>query len=266
VAGATSSQFVSALLLTAPAAEGAVEIEVEGRVTSQPYIDMTLDVMRDLGVPVDQPGDRRYRVRAGSRYAARDYEIAGDGASANYFFAMAAATGGTARVRGVGRRTRQGELGFVRVLVAMGCQATWQEDQIEVRGGPLCGVDVDLNEAPDSAQTLACVALFAKGPTRVRNVGNLRVKETDRIAALARECAKLGARVEEHADGFTLIPPGQVASAEIDTYHDHRMAMSFAVAALARPGIVIRDPECVSKSYPGFFESLESQGIRLRRF
>lgn len=266
VRGDTSSQFVSSLLLSAPGAAGSVEIDVAGEPTSKPYVDITLDVMRDLGVEVEREGYRSFRVPAGRRYRARAYAIAGDGASANYFLALAAATGGWARARGVGSRSRQGELRFAGVLREMGCEVTVGEDAIEVRGGgPLRGVDVDMNDMPDSVQTLACLALFARGPTRVRRVANLRVKETDRIAALAREAAKLGARVEEGPDGFTLHPPERLRPAEIDTYKDHRMAMSFAVAAAAAPGIVIRDPECVSKSFPGFFETLEALGLRVRR-
>lgn len=265
VKGDTSSQFVSSLLLSAPAAGGEVTIEVVGEAASKPYIDITLDVMRDMGVSVERDGYRRFRIEKSSSYGARGLEIESDGASANYFLAMAAATGGRARVNGVGSGSHQGEVGFARVLERMGCRVAMEERSIEVRGGELRGVDVDMNDMPDSVQTLACVALFARGPTRVRNVANLRVKETDRIAAIARECGKLGARVEEAPDGFTLTPPARVGAAEIDTYRDHRMAMSFAVASAASPGIVIRDPDCVSKSYPGFFEQLESLGVKVRR-
>jgi 3-phosphoshikimate 1-carboxyvinyltransferase len=265
VQGDTSSQFVSSLLLAAPGATDPVEIEVAGDVASKPYIDITLDVMRDLGVAVEREGHRRFRIPNGSRYSPGEYAVEADGASAGYFLAMAAATGGRARVRGIGSRSHQGEIRFARILEEMGCSVGWSPDSVEVRGGPRRGVDVDMNDCPDSVQTVACVGLFATGPTRVRNVRNLRVKETDRIAAIARECGKLGAKVQEHDDGFTLTPPAHVGTAEIDTYQDHRMAMSFAVAAVAAPGIVIRDPGCVSKSYPGFFEQLESLGVRLRR-
>jgi 3-phosphoshikimate 1-carboxyvinyltransferase len=266
VAGDTSSQFISSLLLSAPGASGPVEIEVEGEVASKPYIEITLDVMRDLGVSVEREAYRRFRIPAGSRYQSKVYKIEADGASANYFLAMAAVTAGKARVRGVGSRSHQGELKFAAILEQMGCTVKMFPEAIEVTGnGPLKGVDVDMNDCPDSVQTLAAVALFAKGVTRVRNVKNLRVKETDRISAIAKECAKLGANVDEMEDGFALTPPAKVGSAEIETYKDHRMAMSFAVAAVAAPGILIKDPDCVSKSFPGFFEQLGTLGIKARR-
>ncbi len=265
VGGETSSQFVSSLLLSAPAAQGSVDLEVRGEPASKPYIEITLDVMRDFGVEPEREGYRRFRIREGSRYVPREHAVESDGASANYFLAMAAAAGGRARVRGIGERSHQGELGFVKILERMGCGTAMGPDWIEVQGGPLRGVDVDMNDCPDSVQTLACVALFAKGGTRVRNVANLRVKETDRIAALAAELVKLGAKVKQEPDGLTVVPPARLKPAEIETYRDHRMAMSFAVAALAAPGIVIRGPECVSKSFPGFFETLEALGVKLRR-
>ncbi len=265
VGGETSSQFLSSLLLSAPAAEEDVEIQLRDELASKPYADITLEVMRTFGVTVEREGYRRFRVSKKESYQAGEHEIESDGASANYFLAMAAAAGGRAKVLGIGSRSRQGEVKFVRILEQMGCAVKWGDDWIEVQGRPLRGVDVDMNDCPDSAQTLACVALFAKGGTRVRNVRNLRVKETDRIAALVRELGKLGAKVKEEADGFTVVPAPAYKAVEIDTYKDHRMAMSFAVAAMAAPGIVIRDPECVSKSYPEFFEQLEALGVRLRR-
>lgn len=265
VGGETSSQFLSSLLLSAPAADGDVEIQVRGELASKPYLEITLEVMRAFGVEVEREGYRRFKVSKGSAYQPGERPIEADGASANYFLAMAAVTGGTAKVRGIGARSKQGEVQFVKILERMGCGVSWGEDFIEVQGKALRGVDVDMNDCPDSAQTLACVALFAKGGTRVRNVRNLRVKETDRIAALVKELSKLGAKVKEEADGFLVVPPAAFKPAEIDTYKDHRMAMSFAVAAAAAPGVVIRDPECVSKSFPFFFEQLEAQGLRVVR-
>jgi 3-phosphoshikimate 1-carboxyvinyltransferase len=267
VGGETSSQFTSALLLAAPAAESDVEVIVRGEAASKPYVDITLDVMRDLGVTVQRDGYHRFRVAKGQKYQAREYAIEADGASAGYFLAIAAATGGRARVRGIGAKSHQGEIRFARILERMGCAVTWTDDAVEVSaaGKTLRGVDVDMNDCPDSVQTLAVVALFAKGGTRIRNVRNLRVKETDRIAALAAELAKLGAKVIEEADGLTVVPPAAIKPAEISTYKDHRMAMSFAVAGAAAPGIVIRNPEVVSKSFPGFFEQLETLGIGVDR-
>ncbi|HEX7899098.1 MAG TPA: 3-phosphoshikimate 1-carboxyvinyltransferase [Planctomycetota bacterium] len=265
VGGETSSQFVSSLLMAAPAAEGDVEITVLGELASKPYVEITLEVMRQFGVTVNRQGYRRFTIPKGTAYTPGEVAIEADGASANYFLAMAAVTGGKARVRGIGSGSKQGEVQFVKILERMGCAVAWGPDWIEVTGKTLRGVDVDMNDCPDSAQTLACVALFARGGTRVRNVRNLRVKETDRIAALVKELGKLGAKVKEEADGFTVVPPSAFKPAEIATYKDHRMAMSFAVAATAAPGVVIRDPECVSKSYPYFFEQLEAQGIRVLR-
>jgi 3-phosphoshikimate 1-carboxyvinyltransferase len=264
VGGETSSQFLSSLLLSAPAAEGDVEIMVRGELASKPYVEITLDMMKTFGVSVERDGFRRFRVPKGL-YAPGEYPIEADGASANYFLAIAAVTGGKAVVRGIGLTSKQGETQFVKILERMGCAVRGGAEWMEVEGRPLRGVDVDMNDCPDSAQTLACVALFAKGGTRVRNVANLRVKETNRIAALVKELAKLGAKVKEESDGFLVVPPAELKPAEIDTYKDHRMAMSFAVAAARSPGVVIRDPECVSKSYPFFFETLESQGLRVVR-
>lgn len=242
VKGDTSSQFVSALLLVSPRARGPIELEIVNPV-SEPYIEMTKAVMKAFG---NRPCT--YRVEA-------------DAASANYFLAAAAATRGRAIVRGIGRDTVQGEIRFVDVLARMGCRVEVGGDFHEVRGGDLHGVDVDMNATPDSVQTLAAISIFARGATRIRNVANLRVKETDRIAALATELRKLGAKVDEFPDGLA-IEPGPLRPASIATYRDHRMAMSFAIAALAAPGLSIEDPGCVSKSFPDFFDVLAGQGVR----
>ncbi|MBI2899245.1 MAG: 3-phosphoshikimate 1-carboxyvinyltransferase [Planctomycetes bacterium] len=238
-----SSQFVSSILLAAPCADGPVTIEAR-HVPSWPYVQMTLDTMEAFGVRVERE-IAALRVPKGA-YAARRIEIEPDAAAANYFHAAAAVTGGRATVRGYRRGAGEGR--FLDILESM-------------KGR---GVDVDMNDCPDSVQTLAVVALFAEGSTRIRNVKNLRVKETDRIAALGAELRKLGARVTEFEDGLE-IAPGPLRPAEIETYNDHRMAMSFAVAALAVPGVEIRDPECVSKSFPRFFDVLESQGVKVVR-
>jgi len=237
-------------------------IEVRGRGVSRPYLDLTLDVMRTMGVEVLEM-DGRYIVPAAQRYHGRAIDIEPDASGASYFWAAAAVTGGRVAVPGLGRASRQGDVRFCDVLTQMGCTAAEQQGGIEVQGPPpggLRGIDVDLNDMPDTVQTLAVVALFAQGPTRIRNVANLRIKETDRLDALRRELTKLGARVELHEAGLTVHPPAVVRPAAIDTYGDHRMAMSFAIAGLRCGGLVIRDAACVSKSVPEFYDLLNGLG------
>ncbi len=253
-----SSQFLSALLIAAPYATQDVLIRVEGAVPSQPYVDMTVDVMRALGVEALATVGR-YVVPAWQRYQAGEHAIEPDASAATYFWAAAAVTGGRVRVDGLTRRSRQGDVGFVDVLAQMGCRVREDASSLEVEApgdSRLRGVGVDLNAMPDTVQTLAVAALFADGPTEIRNVANLRIKETDRIAALATELTRLGARVETRADGLTIHPPERITPAAIHTYDDHRMAMSFAIAGLAVDGIVIQGAGCVSKSFPEFFEVL----------
>ena len=258
-----SSQFVSALLMVAPYAAHDVFLEVAGELPSQPYVEMTVEVMRSMGVEVLSNEGGRYVVPATQRYRAENIEIEPDASAATYFWAAAAITGGSVRVRGLGRGSRQGDVGFVDVLESMGCRIVEGAEFLEVQGpapGELRGVKVDLNHMPDTVQTLAIAALFAGGPTEVSNVANLRVKETDRLAALAAELTKLGANVDVRADGLTISPPATVTPATIETYDDHRMAMSFALAGLVMDGIVIRDAGCVSKSFPEFFDALNRLG------
>jgi len=240
----SSSQFVSALLMAAPYADAPVALEVGDTLPSRPYVRLTLDVMGAFGVSAAGEGNS-YRVPRGT-YSSGRIEIEPDPAAANYFYAAAAVTGGKAKVRAL--RGLEGESRFLEILESMDGR----------------GVDVDMNDCPDSVQTLAVVALFANGATRIRNVRNLRVKETDRLAALAKELRKLGAQVTEFEDGLEIVP-GRLRPAVIETYRDHRMAMSFAVAGLAAPGIEILDPECVTKSFPRFWETLESCGVRITR-
>jgi 3-phosphoshikimate 1-carboxyvinyltransferase len=253
-----SSQFLSALLMVAPYATQDVLIRVEGAVPSQPYVDMTVDVMRALGVEALATVGR-YVVPAWQRYQAGEYAIEPDASAATYFWTAAAVTGGHVRVDGLTRRSRQGDVGFVDVLAQMGCRVREDASSLGVEApgdGRLCGVAVDLNAMPDTVQTLAVAALCADGPTEIRNVANLRIKETDRIAALATELTRLGARVETRADGLTIHPPERITPAEIRTYDDHRMVMSFALAGLIVDGVVIQGAGCVSKSFPEFFEVL----------
>lgn len=256
-----SSQYVSAILMVAPYAARDVMIRVDGPLTSRPYVDMTIAVMRALSVEALSAEGQRFIVPSTQRYRAGEFEIEPDASAASYFWAAAAVTGGRVRVNGLTRGSPQGDVRFVEVLERMGCGVDAGDDYIAVQGpslGQLEAVEVDLNEMPDVVQTLAVAALFARGTTRISNVANLRIKETDRLAALATELSKLGAAVEVFDDGLTITPPARVNGATIDTYNDHRMAMSFALAGLAIDGIVIKDADCVSKSFPDYFDALAS--------
>jgi 3-phosphoshikimate 1-carboxyvinyltransferase len=260
MAGDQSSQFFSALLLAAPYAEQGVEVEVIGDLVSKPYMPMTAAVMRAFGVELELDTEewRVFRVAPGQRYRGRTYRIEPDASNASYFFAAAAVTGGRVRVDGLGRDSTQGDLHFVDVLAAMGATVSITEDYVEVIGPPvgsLRGVDLDLNAISDTAQTLAAIAPFASGPTTIRGVEHARLKETDRVAALATELRRLGQTVEERPDGLT-IHPSPIVPADVHTYDDHRMAMSFAITALRAPGVRILDPGCVAKTFPDFFARL----------
>jgi len=257
VAGDISSQFLSGLLMAAPCAEHDVELVVEGELVSKPYVEMTLGMMRAFGVRVEDHALTRFMISGGRCYQARRYEVEPDASAASYFFAAAAITGGVVAVEGLSRRSLQGDVAFCDCLELMGCDVEYGADSITVTGRRLRGVTVDMNAISDTVQTLAAVALFAEGPTIVRNVAHIRHKETDRIAALVAELRKLGADVEEYGDGLKIMP-GALHGAEIDTYDDHRMAMSLALAGLAVPGVVICDPGCTAKTYPQFFEDLSN--------
>jgi 3-phosphoshikimate 1-carboxyvinyltransferase len=257
IRGDISSQFLSGLLMAAPYAHRDVQLAVDGTLVSIPYVEMTLRVMEAFGAATSAAPD--YSVIAVSsvhRYLGREYAIEPDASAASYFFAAAAITGGRITVEGLSRESLQGDVLFCDCLEQMGAKVEHGPDSITVTGGPLKGVDVDMNAISDTVQTLAVAALFAEGPTRIRNVAHIRHKETDRIGATATELRKLGAKVTEFDDGL-LIEPGPLRGAEIDTYHDHRMAMSFALAGLRAAKVVIRDPGCTGKTYPEFFRDLE---------
>jgi len=257
IAGNVSSQFLSGLLMAAPYARSDIQLNVGGALVSQPYVRMTMDVMRAFGVDCnDQDG---YHVTCGQPYQAREYEVEPDASTASYFWAAAAITGGTVTVEGLSRSAMQGDVRFCECLSQMGCVVEYDDDSITVTGGQLIGVDIDMNDISDTVQTLAAVALYAVGPTRVRGVAHNRHKETDRIGDLARELRKLGSDVDEHEDGLT-ITPGELRGAQIATYDDHRMAMSLALVGLKTPGVVIEDPRCTAKTYPRFFEDLTALG------
>jgi 3-phosphoshikimate 1-carboxyvinyltransferase len=252
-----SSQFLTALLLVAPMTDEGVRVTSK-TITSRPYVDMTLDTMSAFGISVATPSDDTFWIARGQHYRPRTYRIEPDATSATYFFAAAAATGGRVRVEGITAASTQADVRFVEVLERMGCSVDRGVSWISVRGPRyLHGIDVDLNALPDSALTLAVVACLARGRTAVRNVPNLRLKETDRMAALECELRKLGADVETTETDLIIDPPEVVHPARIATYGDHRMAMSFAVAGLAVDGIVIEDPDCVAKTFPDFFDRLE---------
>lgn len=256
VAGNMSSQYLSGLLMAAPAAQSSVTVEVVGELVSRPYVDMTLEMMRSFGAIVDEPEPNHFRIEA-TPYVGRVYDIEPDASAASYFFAVAAVTGGRVTVEGLHRNALQGDVQFVDALVQMGCEAEWNENSITLQGKPLHGVDIDMNAISDTAQTLACVAPFATGPTRIRNVAHMRLKETDRVSAVVTELQRAGLKVEEHQDGMTIFP-GPIQPCEIHTYDDHRMAMSFSLLGLRTSGIRIADPGCTSKTYPEYFSDLET--------
>jgi len=235
-----------------------VTIEVDGPLVSEPYVEMTLAMMRQWYYDdVERPGPNVYRVSAADgRHGPIFYHIEPDASAASYFWAVPAITGGRVTVAGLTRKSLQGDVGFVDALARMGCRVEESPDGFAITGGPLRGIDIDMNAISDTVMTLAAVACFADGPTTIRNVAHIRHKETDRIAAVATELRKLGADVDEFADGLT-ITPRPLTGCTVDTYNDHRMAMSLALIGLKIPGVVIRNPGCVAKTYPGFWQDLE---------
>lgn len=255
VDGSLSSQYLSALLMAAPCALADVTLSVRGELVSRPYVDMTIANMRQFGARVSEPEANVFQISA-MPYRGSEYDIEPDASAASYYFALAAVTGGDITVEGLNRDALQGDVAFVDALVQMGCRAEYGPHAIRVIGGPLTGIDIDMNAISDTAQTLACVAPFAEGPTRIRNVTHMRLKETDRVAAVVTELRRLGLSVDEHDDGMT-IHPGGLHGGTVATYDDHRMAMSFALLGLRQPGIVIADPGCTAKTYPKYFEDLD---------
>ncbi len=257
--GAVSSQFTSALLLSGPAMPRGLRVEVEGEVVSRPYLELTATTMAAFGVPVERVGERGFAVEPRA-YRATLFHVEPDASAASYFFAAAAICGGRVRVPGLPASSGQGDLAFVEVLEAMGARVGRRPGGTEVEGtGELVVVDVDLADCSDVAQTLAAVAPFASSPTRVRGIGFIRHKETDRIAAVVTELRRCGIEAEEEADGF-VVHPGWPRPSRVRTYGDHRMAMSFALLGLRAPGIEIADPGVVAKTFPGFFAALDGLG------
>lgn len=294
LAGNISSQFLSALLMVAPYAQSPVEIELITDLSSKPYVDMTLAIMQDFGVRVQRNGYQSFSIPianysipkrseadqlpnlqssnspilpsqspiSNSRSSSSTYPIESDASSASYFFAAPAICGGTVKIENISRNSKQGDIAFLDILQQMGCTIAETDNCLLVTGhSPLRGIDVDLRDIPDTAQTLAAIAPFADSPTRIRGITSARFKETDRIHATCTELARLGVRVEEHEDGMTIYPVEKMRPAVVRTYNDHRMAMSFSLIGLRAEGITIENPSCVSKTFPDFFQVLETLRI-----
>ncbi|AIX74257.1 MAG: 3-phosphoshikimate 1-carboxyvinyltransferase [Mixta calida] len=257
VDGSVSSQFLTALLMAAPLAPQNTEIVIKGDLVSKPYIDITLHLMQRFGVSVENHNYQRFSIRGQQSYVSPgDYLVEGDASSASYFLAAAAIKGGTVRVTGVGRDSVQGDIRFADVLEKMGAQIEWGDDYIACTRDRLQAVNMDMNHIPDAAMTIATAALFAEGTTVLRNIYNWRVKETDRLSAMATELRKVGAEVEEGHDFIRITPPECIRSAEIGTYNDHRMAMCFSLVALSDTAVTILDPKCTAKTFPDYFDRL----------
>ncbi|QLB16254.1 3-phosphoshikimate 1-carboxyvinyltransferase [Mannheimia varigena] len=263
--GSISSQFLTALLMSAPLAENDMEIEIIGDLVSKPYIDITLSMMKDFGVTVENRDYHIFSVKGNQTYIAPqdNYLVEGDASSASYFLA-AGAIKGNVKVTGIGKKSIQGDRLFADVLEAMGAKITWGEDFIQAEQAPLKGVDMDMNHIPDAAMTIATTALFAEGETVIRNIYNWRVKETDRLTAMATELRKIGVTVEEGEDFIRIQPLAldKFQHAEIETYNDHRMAMCFSLIALSNTPVTILDPNCTAKTFPTYFTELDKLSVR----
>jgi len=262
--GAISSQFLTALLMASPMAKQDMHITIIGELVSKPYIDITLDIMKRFGVEVVNNDYKTFTIKSGQTYKAVEYfMVEGDASSASYFLAAAAIKGGTVKVTGIGRNSIQGDIAFVDVLEQMGARVEWGETYVSVTRDVLHPIDMDFNHIPDAAMTIATTALFVEGTTTLRNIYNWRVKETDRLSAMATELRKVGAEVEEGEDYLKITPPKKLKHAAIDTYDDHRMAMCFSLLALDPVSVTINEPECTSKTFPTYFDVLESISLYL---
>ena len=257
IAGDISSQFLSALLMVAPYAKNPVELTLSTELNSKPYVEMTLAVMEEFGLSVERRGYEQFTVRAGHYQPRERYIVESDASAASYFFAAPLICGGTVCVENISRKSKQGDIQFLDILSQMGATIAETDHCILVTGhSTLRGLDVDMRDIPDTAQTLAAIAPFANSPTRIRGIASARVKETDRVSATCAELTSLGVTVEEHPDGMTIYPCKDIRPAKIQTYNDHRMAMAFALIGLRAPGIEIENPGCVSKTFPNYFDVL----------
>jgi 3-phosphoshikimate 1-carboxyvinyltransferase len=257
--GSISSQFLTAILMIAPLLKTDTNIVIEGELVSKPYIDITLNIMERFGVKVQNNGYQSFSVQGNQSYQSVDkYMVEGDASSASYFLAAGAIKGGEVTVHGVGKLSVQGDKHFADVLEEMGAEVIWNDESITVKGKPLTAVDMDMNHIPDAAMTIATTALFATGTTTIRNIYNWRVKETDRLFAMATELRKVGAEVIEGEDYISITPTASIKHAEIDTYDDHRIAMCFSLVALSSTPVTINDPKCTAKTFPDYFDKLAS--------
>ncbi|MFZ5451390.1 MAG: 3-phosphoshikimate 1-carboxyvinyltransferase [Thermodesulfobacteriota bacterium] len=261
LSGAISSQYLSALLFISPLSVEGGRIEITGDLVSKPYVDLTLEVLGDFGISYFRQGYRSFHLPGCQCYLPQDYAIEADASSASYFWAAAALTQGQVTIANLTPDSCQGDVGFIQVLEQLGCRISFGEEGLTVAGGPLQGVAVDMSTMPDLVPTLGVLAAFAQGETVITGVAHLRHKESDRLAAVAAELQKMGISAQETADGL-VISGGQPQGAVIDTYQDHRIAMSFAVAGLQAPGTVIKDPDCVTKSFPDFWQFFENLYIK----
>jgi 3-phosphoshikimate 1-carboxyvinyltransferase len=244
--------------MVAPYAKSPIEIELTTDLNSKPYVDMTIAIMRDFGVEIKRDGYSQFTIFPSHFSPFTSYPIESDASAASYFFAAPVICGGTVKVENISRKSIQGDIAFLEILQRMGCTVAETDNSLLVTcSSQLHGIDVDMRDIPDTAQTLAVVAPFASSPTRIRGIASARVKETDRVHATCTELARLGVSVEEHEDGMTIYPVEKTRPAVIQTYNDHRMAMSFALIGLHVDGVTIENPSCVSKTFPNYFEVLD---------
>ncbi len=258
ISGAVSSQFTTSLLLSAPLAASDVEISVTDDMVSKPYIDMTLAAMARCGARADRRGYSWFLVPSGQAYTGGEVVVEPDASGMSYFLAAAAILGGRVHIAGIGSDSAQGDVGLVSALAEMGCRSVVTADGVTIEGGELTGIEIDMENMPDVVPTLAIVAAYARGTTHITGIGNLRLKECDRIQAVSTELSKMGGTISTTRDTMTIRGGAALHGAGIDTYDDHRIAMSFAIAGLRTPGVVIRDPGCVVKSFPSFWATLDS--------
>lgn len=259
IAGDISSQFLSALLMVAPYAQSEIEITLSTELNSKPYVDMTIEIMKEFGIEVEREDYLRFTIHPSRYLPITNYPVESDASAASYFFAAPVICGGRVKVENTSRKSLQGDIGFLDVLTQMGCTIEEANNSIMVNGpSSIVGIDVDMRDIPDTAQTLAVVAPFADSPTRIRGIASARVKETDRVSATCTELKRLGVQVEEHQDGMTIYPCSTFQPATIQTYNDHRMAMAFSLIGLRFDGVTIENPSCVSKTFPNYYEVLES--------